>query len=106
MDFRILGPLQVLDGGRDVTPSRRKQRALLALLLLHAGKFVTVDEAIDALWGASAPPAARNAVQGHISALRKILGADRIDTGEGYELQVGDGELDQDRFERLLIDGA
>jgi predicted ATPase/DNA-binding SARP family transcriptional activator len=104
VDFRILGPLQVFDGGRDVTPSRPKQRALLALLLLRTGELVTIDEAIDALWGASAPPAARNAVQGHISALRKILGADRIDTGDGYRLQVGDGELDRDRFERLLID--
>ena len=104
MDFRILGPLQVLAGGHDVTPSRPKQRALLALLLLRAGELVTVDEAIDALWGASAPPAARNAVQGHISALRKIVGADRIDTRDGYRLQVEDGELDQDRFERLLVD--
>jgi predicted ATPase/DNA-binding SARP family transcriptional activator len=102
--FRILGPLEVLDDGRDVTPSRRKQRALLALLLLRQGELVNVDEAIDALWGASPPPAARNAVQGHISALRRILGADRIDTHDGYRLRVADGELDQDRFERLLID--
>jgi predicted ATPase/DNA-binding SARP family transcriptional activator len=103
VEFRILGPLQVLDGGRDVTPSRPKRRALLALLLLRAGELVTVDEAVDALWGASPPPAARNAVQGHVSALRKAFGADRIDTANGYRIHVGD-ELDQDRFERLLTD--
>jgi DNA-binding SARP family transcriptional activator len=102
VEFRILGPLEVLDGGRDVTPSRPKQRALLALLLLRAGELVTVDEAVDALWGASPPPAARNALQGHVSTLRKILGADRIKTLEGYRIDIEDGELDQDRFERLL----
>jgi predicted ATPase/DNA-binding SARP family transcriptional activator len=104
VEFRILGPLEVLDGGRDVTPSRPKQRALLALLLLRAGELVTVDEAVDALWGASPPPAARNALQGHVSTLRKILGADRIKTLEGYRIDIEDGELDQDRFERLLSD--
>jgi predicted ATPase/DNA-binding SARP family transcriptional activator len=104
VEFRILGPLEVLDDGRDVTPSRPKQRALLALLLLRAGELVTVDQAVDALWGASPPPAARNAVQGHVSSLRKILGADRIDTLRGYRIRVEDGELDQDRFERLLTE--
>jgi predicted ATPase/DNA-binding SARP family transcriptional activator len=104
VDFLILGPLEVLDAGRDVTPSRPKQRALLALLLLRAGDLVTVDEAVDALWGALAPPTARNALQGHISALRKILGAGRIDTRDGYRLLLEDDELDLDRFERLLVD--
>jgi len=104
VEFRILGPLEVLDNGSDVTPSRWKQRALLALLLLRAGELVTVDEAVDALWGASPPAAARNALQGHVSALRKILGADRIRTLGGYRIDVHEGELDQDRFERLLVE--
>ena len=84
MEFRLLGPLEVIDNTRDLTPSRPKQRALLALLLVQAGELVTVDEAVDALWGASPPPAARNAVQGHVSTLRKILGVDRIKTLDGY----------------------
>jgi predicted ATPase/DNA-binding SARP family transcriptional activator len=100
-----LGSLQVLEGGRDVTPARPKQRALLALLLLRAGERVAVDEAVEALWGAAPPPAARNALQGHVAALRKILGADRIQTREdGYVLRVGDDELDLHRFERLVTD--
>jgi DNA-binding SARP family transcriptional activator len=53
---------------------------------------VTVDEAAEALWGASPPPAARNAIQGHISALRKLLRADRIDTRDGYRIRVHDAE--------------
>lgn len=104
MEFRILGPLEVIDGRRDVTPSRPQQRALLALLLLHPGDLVTVDEAVEALWGASPPPAARNAVQGHVSRLRKLLGVDRIETRGGYRLRVEEGELDVDRFERLATD--
>jgi predicted ATPase/DNA-binding SARP family transcriptional activator len=104
VEFRILGPLTVIGDGRDLTPSRPKERALLALLLLRAGELVGVDEAVDALWGESPPAAARNAVQGHVSRLRRALGADRIETRDGYRLHVRPGELDLDRFERLVTD--
>jgi predicted ATPase/DNA-binding SARP family transcriptional activator len=100
-----LGRLEALDGSRDVTPRRPKQRALLALLLLRAGEVVTVDEAVDALWGERPVEAARNAVQGHIAALRKLVGRDRIETrGQGYVLQLDEDELDLHRFERLVTD--
>src|SRR6266536_4466163 len=103
--FRLLGRLEVVDGGRDAAPRRRKQRALLALLLLRAGEMVTVDEAVDALWGVRPPPTARNAVQGHVATLRKLLGRDRIATREsGYTLRLEEDELDLHRFERLLSD--
>jgi DNA-binding SARP family transcriptional activator len=104
VEFHVLGRLEVLDDGRDITPARPKQRALLALLLLRAGEVVTVDEAVDALWGEAPPPAARNALQGHVTALRKLLGPDRIETRAGYLLRLGDDELDLDRFERLVTD--
>ena len=101
----MLGPLEVVDGGRDVTPSRPKQRALLALLLLRAGELVTVDEALEALWGEQQPAAARNALQGHVTALRKTIGAERIETrGAGYVLRLQEADLDLDRFERLVTD--
>ena len=100
-----MGRLEVVEDGRDVTPARPKQRALLALLLLRAGKIVSVDEAVDALWGERPPPAARNAVQGHVAALRKLLGADRVETRPGgYVFRLGEDELDLDRFERLVTD--
>ena len=67
--------------------------------------MVTVDEAVDALWGARPPPTARNAVQGHVATLRKLLGRDRITTHEsGYTLRLEEDELDLHRFERLLSD--
>ncbi|HEY2742890.1 MAG TPA: BTAD domain-containing putative transcriptional regulator [Gaiellaceae bacterium] len=105
MKFELLGRLEVVDGGRDAAPRRRKQRALLALLLLRAGEIVTADEAVDAIWGARPPPTARNAVQGHVATLRKLLGRDRIATHEsGYTFRLEEDELDLHRFEWLLSD--
>jgi DNA-binding SARP family transcriptional activator len=100
LEFRVLGPLQVVEGDRDVAPRRAKQRALLAVLLLERNEPVTTDLLIDALWGEEPPPTAAKALQGHVSALRKLLGADRIETGfDSYRLAVEPGELDADRFE-------
>jgi predicted ATPase/DNA-binding SARP family transcriptional activator len=105
LEFRILGPLAATDGVRELTPPRPKSRALLALLLLRAGQVVSPDEALNALWGERPPPAARNALQGHVAALRKLLGSDRIETrGGGYALQLEEDELDLHRFEQLLTD--
>jgi predicted ATPase/DNA-binding SARP family transcriptional activator len=105
VEFGLLGRLTVVDGGRDLTPPRPKQRALLALLLLRAGELVSADEAVDALWGECPPPAARNAVQGHVSMLRKRLGRDRIETRDrGYMFRLDGDELDLHRFERLVTD--
>lgn len=101
----MLGRLEVVDGDRDLTPRPPKQRALLALLLLRAGEVVETDEASDALWEGRPPPAARNAVQGHVAALRRLLGRDRIETrGRGYVLRLDEDELDLHHFERLLTD--
>src|SRR5262245_22844215 len=100
LEFRVLGPLQVMDGGRDVAPRRAKQRALLAALLLERNEPVSTDRLIDQLWGEEPPPTAPKALQGHVSALRKLLGAARIETGiDSYRLVVGSGELDGERFE-------
>ena len=103
MEFRILGPLEVLDGDRPVALGGSKQRALLAILLLHANDVVSRDRLIDDLWGASPPDTATTALQVHVSQLRKILGRETIATrAPGYAIQVGAGELDLDRFERLV----
>ena len=55
MDFRILGPLEVLDEGHSVNLGGSKQRALLALLLVHANETLTTERLIDELWGESPP---------------------------------------------------
>src|SRR5687767_2475321 len=102
MEFRILGPLEVLDEGRLLDLGGAKQRALLAVLLLNVNRVVSSDRLVDALWGERAPDTAQKALQVYVSGLRKALGRERIATrAPGYELRVEPGELDLHRFEQL-----
>jgi DNA-binding SARP family transcriptional activator len=102
LEYRVLGPLAVIDGDRPLALGGSKQRTLLALLLTRANEVVPVDTLIDALWGADPPSA--NALHYHVSQLRKSLGdGERIITREpGYLIEVGPDELDLLRFERLV----
>ena len=106
MEFRILGPLQVLDGRREVALGSPKERALLAVLLLHAGAVVSRERLIEELWGEAPPPTAAKALNVHVSKLRKALacnGHDVIATRPpGYALEVEPAQLDAARFERML----
>jgi predicted ATPase/DNA-binding SARP family transcriptional activator len=104
VEFRLLGRLEVQADGTDLTPARPKQRALLTLLLLRAGEVVAIDDLVEALWSGRPPPSAQTALHGHISALRKRLGVERIETHPpGYRLVLADGDvLDTHRFERLV----
>jgi len=103
LEFRILGPLEVVDRGQTVALGGPRQRALLALLLTRANRVVFRDELIDELWHDEAPEGARNALQFHVSRLRKALApSDVLLTREpGYMIRVADGELDLLQFERL-----
>jgi DNA-binding SARP family transcriptional activator/WD40 repeat protein len=113
MDFRILGPLEVLDEGRVVALAGAKQRALLALLLLHADQALSTERLIDELWGEQPPAAAAKALQAHIWRLRRAL-ADGTGDGSdgllvtrqhGYQLELDPDRLDAHRFERLVAEG-
>jgi DNA-binding SARP family transcriptional activator len=113
MDFRILGPLEALDEGRAVRLGGSKQRALLALLLLHANETLTTDRLIDELWGDRPPATAAKTLQVYISRLRKVLagGKGNVSAGvvatreRGYELELDPERLDSHRFERILDEG-
>src|SRR6186713_2270928 len=103
MEFRILGPLEVLEEDRPVALGGSKQRALLASLLLRANEVVSRDRLIDELWGASPPATAPTALQVYVSQLRKALGRELILTQPpGYAIPVGDGERDLQRFESVV----
>ena len=105
MDVRLLGPLEVRLGDGPVDLGPRKQRAVLAMLALEAGRTVSADRLAEGLWGDSLPPSAAKMVQLYVSHLRRVLDGDgvRIVTrGRGYELQFADGEVDAARAERLL----
>jgi DNA-binding SARP family transcriptional activator len=106
MDYRILGPLEALDGERQLPLGGARQRAVLAVLLLHANETLTRDVIVDELWGEDAPPTAAKVLQNCVSALRKELPPETIRTvGGAYGITLEPGELDRDRFERLLADG-
>src|SRR5690348_14127938 len=106
MELRLLGPMEVLDGGRPLPVARGRERALLALLAIHAGEPLGADRIVDELWEERPPGQAVKNVQVHVSRLRRTLGADRIETtGAGYLLRLGDGELDTARFEALVASG-
>jgi DNA-binding SARP family transcriptional activator len=106
MEFRILGPLEVISDGQIVELGGAKQRALLAVLLLNANEVVSLDRLIDALWEDDPPERAQKALQVLVSGLRKLVGRERLETRPpGYVLRVRDGELDFGRFRRLQEEG-
>ncbi|WP_344864590.1 BTAD domain-containing putative transcriptional regulator, partial [Planomonospora alba] len=109
MRFGILGPVEVRHGdGRPVAVGGPRLRALLALLLLDAGRVVTVERLIDGLYGADVPGGAVNALQAQVSRLRGLLG-DRGGTivrhPAGYLIAADPGDVDVLRFERLAAEG-
>lgn len=103
MEFRVLGPLEARDSGRVVALGAGRERSLLGVLLLHANEAVSVDRLVDELWGERPPARATKLVQGYVSGLRKLLGADRLVTRQpGYLVRVEPSELDLVEFERLV----
>ena len=105
MDFRILGPLDVRDGDRELPLGGGKQRAFLALLLVNANRTVSIDRIIDDLWGGSAPESAAKMVQIYVSKLRKMLAPGTLHTRPpGYSLQLEPDELDLHRFESAVAE--
>src|SRR6266508_2353169 len=106
MDFRLLGPLEVFAGPAQLQIAAGRQRALLAILLLHANRTVSRDQIVDGLWGEDVPNSAQKMVQIHVSQLRKALPEPRLRTrAPGYVLEVRDDELDLARFERSVAHG-
>jgi DNA-binding SARP family transcriptional activator/streptogramin lyase len=111
LDFRLLGPLEVIDGARSIVIGSGKRRSLLALLLLHGNEVLSADRLIDELWGEQPPPTAAKGLQVYVSQLRKELqnGADRdgvlVTRANGYVLVLGPDDVDVHRFERLVDAG-
>ncbi len=106
LEFRILGPLEVQADGELVSLGGQRQRALLAALLLEAGRVVSTDRLVALLWGEEPPRTATTSLQNAVSQLRKLLGAELVETrSPGYVLKVAPDQIDSTRFERLLADG-
>ncbi|MFD4411453.1 BTAD domain-containing putative transcriptional regulator [Streptomyces sp. NPDC058246] len=118
VEFRLLGPLEVRDGGGGVMALRAaRQRALLAGLLLSANQVVSVHRLIDVVWGQASPASAVANLRTHVAGLRRLLSASdgeaeplggsvRLGTRPGgYQLTVLPGELDLTVFDDLVARG-
>jgi DNA-binding SARP family transcriptional activator len=113
MEFLILGPLEVVDGGQKLPLGGIKQRALLALLLLRANEVVPSDRLIDELWGEAGPKEGAKSLSVAVTRLRKALEPNAfagerkrliVTQAPGYELRLAPGQLDLHRFERLAAE--
>ena len=104
LEFRILGPLEVSRDGRTVHLGGRRQRVLLAALLVHPDEVVSRERLIEDVWGEEAPASAPNMIQVYVSRLRKALGRDVLVTrAPGYLLCLGEAQLDSMRLAELVV---
>jgi predicted ATPase/DNA-binding SARP family transcriptional activator len=103
MEFRILGPLEVVSDDGPIDVPRAKARALLGLLLVHANRVVARDRLVEELWEGSPPVSAVATLQSYVYQLRQTLGTESLRTrGGGYVLEVKDNDLDALRFESVV----
>ncbi|WP_037969752.1 AfsR/SARP family transcriptional regulator [Streptosporangium amethystogenes] len=107
MEYRILGPLEVVAGSQRLDLGAPRQQVVLACLLLEANRMVTIGRLTDAIYGDDLPSTSRAQVQICISSLRRLFAAhgnlDVIAThSQGYTLRVTEGQLDSQNFENLL----
>src|SRR5690242_3537962 len=103
MEFKLLGPVEIVIDETPVAIGASRQEIVLALLLLEANHVVSVSRIIDALWGESPPKTARSQVQITVSALRQLLGDDVIVTRPpGYLMKANQESLDLERFRQLV----
>lgn len=105
LGFGVLGPLSVTAGGAQLPLGAPKQRAVLAMLLIHRNRPVSVDALIDGVWGAAPVPAARTSIQSYVSTLRRLLRSALPNPNgvlasvpPGYQLNVADADCDLGRF--------
>ena len=103
--FRLLGPVEVQIDGRTVELGGPKQRAVLARLLLDAGRVVSTDQLLDAVWGEDQPPSVLGSLQNYISNLRRLLRDDElaispiVRQAPGYLIDVSAQDLDVGQFQ-------
>jgi DNA-binding SARP family transcriptional activator/tetratricopeptide (TPR) repeat protein len=105
VDFRTLGPFEVLDAGEPVTVPRGKQQAVLAVLASRVGRVVPADRLADDLWDGDPPHAASSVLYSYVSKLRRALGGRNcplVTRAPGYVLDVPPAAVDAHRFEALV----
>jgi predicted ATPase/DNA-binding SARP family transcriptional activator len=106
-EVRLLGPVRAIRLGREIALGGPKKRAVLALLLLEAGRVVPTGRLMEELWRGSPPRGAAVTLRSYVSRLRAVLGPDAVleGSGGGYVITVRSDDVDADRFERLVTAG-
>jgi DNA-binding SARP family transcriptional activator len=106
LDFRVLGPFEVVGDHGPLAIAGARERAVLAYLLLQANRTVPAGTILDEIWGDGVPESGRKSLQVRVAGLRRVLGGHRIvSSGAGYSVRIEREELDLHRFEDLLGDG-
>ncbi len=110
LQFRMFGPLEAWRGGTPLRLGGERQRALLAMLLLHANELVRTEQLVDQLLGEAVSDSALNTARVAVSRLRRLLengaaGQVLVTRPGGYLLKAGPEQLDVTLFERLLSEG-
>ena len=107
VELRLLGPVQAVRASREVPLGGPRQRAVLALLVLEAGRVVPAGRLIDELWRGSPPPGAAVTLRSYVSRLRSALAPEVpvATRGGGYAIDTGPDQLDARRFERMVAGG-
>jgi ABC-type transport system substrate-binding protein/DNA-binding SARP family transcriptional activator len=110
LEFRVLGPVEVRSGSRTLALGGPKQRALLAILILNAGRAVSTAQLIDDLWGAQPPATADHTVEAYISRIRRLLRAEAsgdllLTQPPGYLLRIDPDRVDAVWFQRRVAKG-
>src|SRR5262245_48875388 len=107
MNFSLLGPFEATIGGRRVELGRRRERLILAMLLLAAGRFIPLGRLADLLWDDAAPEGARAAMYTGVARLRRRLspfGLQILTRGDGYLIDVDPECVDVHRFAAIVSD--
>ena len=105
VEFRVLGPVEVLEADRRKSVGGPKQRTVLALIIANAGQVISTDRIIEGTWGEEPPSGARRSLHTYVSNLRGELGDVIAREGEGYVLTVEREAVDWTRFEDLSPSG-
>lgn len=114
MEIRVLGPVEASDGGNPLPIGRPRWRALLAVLALRAGRPLTVEQLVDAVWDTEPPTDTRAVLRSHVARLRQALEPDReprtppevlVTVPGGYMLDLEPEHVDAGRFAELVERG-
>ncbi|MDX6391079.1 MAG: hypothetical protein QOJ73_2142, partial [Streptosporangiaceae bacterium] len=104
--YLALGAVTLRVNGLQVAVAAARDRTVLSVLLLNAGRAVTVEDLIDATWGEGLPRSARSQVHGCIFRLRRMLPTGALrNRSPGYLIEVGEDEFDVTVFERVVAEG-